>query len=209
MIEFLRYIYLTILLALGIYCIFNFSKTTKLVKCYSILTLIVEIIGFTHLFYFHKPISILYNMYSIFEIVIWSFYFLKLNKIAKKYLFPILTFYFIFFMWLGNFNLLKLNNNGFLLNNAIITFFIAFYFFNIIRRNLNIDGHFWILTGALFYNFGGFLLTGIIQLVAKVDENLGSSLFSINSVLNFCFYSLVLYGLNLLDREFDNSLSNN
>lgn len=208
MIDFLKFSYLAILTILGIYSIINFDKANKYIKLYSIITLIVEIIGYTYLHFNNKAFSFLYNIYSIVEILIWSLYFFYLNQISKRYLIPLLSCYFLTFFWLGDFQFFKLNNDGITLNSVYISTFIFLYFFNIIKKNLNLDGHFWILVGGLFYNFGGFILTGVIQIVAKIDNKLGSSLYSINSILNIIFYSLIFWGLKKLDKEFKNSLSN-
>lgn len=209
MADLFRNIYLSILLILGIYSVFTLFKNTFYIKLYAIVTLGVEIIGFFYLRLYHTPIAWFYNLYSFFEIWAWTNFFISILNINRTFKFWVFFVgYTTLFMSIGNLSILKFNNDGVLLNNVIVTFFVFYYFYFIFKMNLNISGNFWIMVGALFYHVGGFLLTGMIQIVAKKDTLFGSKLFVINYELNICFYSLVLFGLIKLDKEFDNSLSN-
>jgi hypothetical protein len=202
MADLFRNIYLTILLILGIYSMFTLFKNTFYIKLYAIVTLGVEIIGFFYLRIYQTPIAWLYNLYAIFEIWAWANFFLIIvNKNRNRRFWLLFFIYTLLFIFFANFNIMKLNNEGFLLNNVIVASFIAYYFNNILKNGLNISGFFWIMIGAMFYNVGGFLLTGMVQIIAKTDPIMGGKLFDINTLLNIFFYGLVLYGVLNIDRE--------
>jgi hypothetical protein len=203
MADLFRNIYLTILLILGIYSAFTLLKNTFYIKLYAIVTLGVEIIGFFYLRVYQTPIAWLYNLYAIFEIWAWANFFLIIvNKNRNRRFWLLFFIYTLLFNFFGNFNIMKLNNEGFLLNNVIVASFIACYFYYILKNGLNISGFFWIMIGAMFYNIGGFLLTGMVQFVSKIDINLAYKLYSLNHFLNIFFYGFIFFGLILKDREF-------
>lgn len=202
MADLFRNIYLTILLILGIYSAFSLLKNTFYIKLYAIVTLGVEMIGFFYLRVYQTPIAWLYNLYSFFEIWAWANFFISIiakSRVGQFWIY--FPFYTILFIFIGDFSIMKLNNGAILLNNLIITSFIVYYFYFILRNNLSITGIFWIMVGGLFYHLGGFLLTGMVQLIAKTDPMLGAKLFDINTLLNIFFYGFILLGVIFFDRE--------
>jgi hypothetical protein len=186
---------------LAIYSTINFKKGKSSLKLYAIITFFVEAIGLYFLFRNKKPLSIIYNLHGILEIAIWMSYFLSLSfKPTKLFIIPI-TIVILTFLLIGDFNLLLWNTNGFLVGSISISSLIFLYYFQIVRNLLNLDGNFWISIGALFFQFGGFLLMGLVFLVAKRDPILGNSLYSLNTGINIVYYSLIFYGLFSLDKS--------
>ncbi len=202
-----RYVYLTILGLISLYSFNTIRKGNSLIKIYVIITSIVESVGFTYLYFKKTPLFIIYNLFSIFEVVVWLVFYFIYN--LKK---PNISIYSIFFIeifaffWLGDFNVLKSNFYGVLLNNTIVTLLILKTYFLTIKLNRDIDGGFWIFTGGLFYFLGGFLLLGLTIAISKVNSTLGSQLYDINSILNIFFYSIVFYGLYKINEKFDEKL---
>lgn len=98
-------------------------------------------------------------------------------------------------------DLLSVNYTGFLLGNLFVTSLIVLYLYYILQKNLDLNGYFIIMVGALFYYCGGFLLIGMIKIIATIDSNAARELYSINAVLNIFFYGFVLWGLIRKDRE--------
>ena len=202
--EIFRYVYLAILGLLCVYSVLKITQNSFYIKLYAIITFIVESFGLYHLFNHSVSLSWLYNFYAIVEIIIWSIFFLKLilGKIPS-YTILIFFFYLFFYFYLNDFSLSKNNSSGFLLNNFIITTYIAFYLLKIIKNNQAITGDFWISIGALFYNLGSFVLTGLVFLLFTMDPELASFLFSINTILNIIFYSLVFVGIYINDKKYN------
>ncbi|MDT4862209.1 hypothetical protein FQZ97_968480 [compost metagenome] len=109
--------------------------------------------------------------------------------------------YLLIFLYLGAFDLLSVNYTGFLLGNLFVTSLIVLYLYYILQKNLDLNGYFIIMVGALFYYCGGFLLIGMIKIIATIDSTAARELYSINAVLNIFFYGFVLWGLIRKDRE--------
>ena len=190
------------LFILGGYSFFTIRKGIFIIKLYAVVTLLIEVTGYLYLYSFNRPFEILYNIFSFFEIWVWLYFYFQITQNQKKIMLWI-TFsaYLLAFLYLGAFNLRAVNYEGILLNNLIVTFLIARYFYYILQKNLDLTGYFIVMAGALFYHSGGFLLNGMIKIIANIDLNAAKRLYSINSILNILFYGFMLWGLISKDRE--------
>lgn len=198
----IEYLYLVILFITALYSVFTLRKGVFIIKLYVIVTLLTEVAGYGYLYYYNHAFAMLYNIFSLFEIGIWLGFYFQVTHSPRNWVLVVISgVYLLLFLYLGKFEPLSYNHQGVLLNNLIVTFLIARYLYYILQKNLDLNGYFIIMVGAMFYHTGGFLLNGMIKIIAHTDLNVARKLYSINSVLNILFYGFILWGLISTDRE--------
>ena len=205
MAEAVHFVYILTLLTCIVYGFLVYqglTKTLRIIVSYVMASVIAEAIGFYSLEIHDQPQlnTLNYNIYTLAEVGLLGGYFYHLLTIQRiKPIVAVLsgTLFLINLIQSiqGSYFLDESNAKMYLIIGVYHIFLCLLYFIQIIQQNEPdlFKPTFWVCTGLLFFYGGGFLLTGLIDLLVQTDRTLARQVFTLNHLLNIVLYSMIGY----------------
>ncbi len=194
---------LKILLLAGIIGLFRFKRTNlfylKILPFFLLLTLSVELTGQL----FHDPKKgnvILYNLFTTFEFIFYTFVFLTIipNKKIKQrikniqYVLPVLCLLNIFLFQGPN----TFHTYTYMLGCLIMIIYSITFFYQLFNSSEKFDllrePAFWIAIAILFFYLSSFSVLGVLNTVANLPNVLKYNLQKILFIVNSFYYTLFI-----------------
>lgn len=183
----------------------TYARSIRFIYFFALSSLIAETFGF----YFlkisvnEKLNDLNFNVYTFLEIGLIALFFKE--NFHKLYLGNFILFFssllLIFNLYLTiNWGSEIISNKSFWLIIGIYhTFLSLFYFYQAIIQHIDAfrEPAFWVSFGLLAFYGCGFLLTGFINYLVKIDLLLARQVYSLNHFLNIILYSSITYSFVL------------